>query len=144
MLCTEAYIWEKDYQIKLNYQNHFHWLTDNRSVYSCFQRWVHFKSSAPNGQSPQCCVDCPPLRHRPPTCRAGASHRLRPPFCAEPTLQKRERIKTTGGEGRNFTPSLSEERTNPGLSVDFNERINKGTQVKQHYFLEKGGVLQEL
>ncbi|XP_048113315.1 transcriptional repressor CTCF isoform X2 [Alosa alosa] len=65
----------------------------------------------------------------PPCVPRKRIHRLRPPFCAEPTLQKRERIKTTGGEGRIFTPSRTEERTNPGLSIEFNERINKGTQV---------------
>ncbi|XP_016125505.1 transcriptional repressor CTCF-like isoform X3 [Sinocyclocheilus grahami] len=55
--------------------------------------------------------------------------RSRPPFCAEPTLQKRERIKTAGGEGRNLTPSRTEGRTNPGLSIDFNARVNHQTQV---------------
>ncbi|XP_026086608.1 transcriptional repressor CTCF-like isoform X2 [Carassius auratus] len=53
----------------------------------------------------------------------------RPPFCAEPTLQKRERIKTAGGEGRSFTPSRTKGRTNPGLSIEFNARVNHQTQV---------------
>ncbi len=61
-----------------------------------------------------------------------------PPFCAEPTLQKRERIKTAGGEGRNFTRSRTEGRTDTGLSVEFNARVNHQTQVKQHYFSERG------
>lgn len=54
-----------------------HWpKTDLPHGCSCSQRWaikVQFKSSAPNGQSPQFCVYSPPLRHRPPACRAGAS-----------------------------------------------------------------------
>ncbi|KAI1889993.1 hypothetical protein AGOR_G00168630 [Albula goreensis] len=59
----------------------------------------------------------------------GALSGSRPPFCAEPTLLKRERIKTTGGEGRVSTPSPTEHRTDLRLPFEFDEKINREKQV---------------
>ncbi|XP_026782964.3 transcriptional repressor CTCF isoform X1 [Pangasianodon hypophthalmus] len=57
------------------------------------------------------------------------SNRLGPPFCAEPTLQKRERIKTSEGEARSCTSPRTKGRADRGPCVEFNERINKQKQV---------------
>ncbi|KAG9336973.1 hypothetical protein JZ751_029991 [Albula glossodonta] len=98
---------------------------------------LKFKSSAPNGQSPQCRASTPSPSPPPPgpppiplgePIRAGAFSGSRPPFCAEPTLLKRERIKTTGGEGRVSTPSPTEHRTDLRLPFEFDEKINREKQ----------------
>lgn len=94
---------------------------------------MKFKSaSAPFGQSAQRCVYTPPSSPSPPPpcVPRMRSNRLGPPFCAEPTLQKRERIKTSEGEARSCTAPRTKGRADRGPRVGFNERINEQKQVK--------------
>ncbi|XP_046719993.1 transcriptional repressor CTCF isoform X2 [Silurus meridionalis] len=93
---------------------------------------MKFKSaSAPFGQSAQRCVYTPPSSSSPPPpcVPRMRSNRLGPPFCAEPTLQKRERIKTSEGEARSYTLPRTKGRADRGPRVEFNERINEQKQV---------------
>lgn len=102
-------------------------------------RSLRFKSAAADDNSPQCPASpLPRATPRPLSIQldvnidACALTGARPPFCAEPTLLKRERIKTAGEEGCVFLPSSTEKGPDGWLPFGINGKISRRKQVKPH------------